>query len=203
MTLRVTGAVLTVVFLATSAAADLLPLAYQVTGVDASDMLNIRSAPSTHADIIGSINPFATAIEVIALSTDGKWGKIGVPEGNGWVAMRFLEKAPSDDVNQVPRPMTCMGTEPFWAISLYPRGAEYNSPETGVIPLSVKSERSAPQGYLLTLEEGPTLDRTMIITRETCHDGMSDREYGFTSKIFVDAPDGNQILSGCCTLDHR
>lgn len=180
-----------------------LPAAYQVKGVAQNDVLNIRSAPTASADILGEIGPYGFNIEVLALSDDRKWGKVGLPEGNGWVAMRYLEQVPASDPNLIPRPFSCMGTEPFWSVSLYPRGAEFNSPDTGVVPMTVLQEATSPQGYFLHLEEGPTLNRTLIVTRAQCSDGMSDREFGFRTLMFIEAPDGNQTVAGCCTLDHR
>jgi uncharacterized membrane protein len=42
-----------------------------------------------------------------------------------------------------------------------------------------------------------------VITREQCNDGMSDRQFGFSIRMFLAGKgDGNQVLSGCCTLDH-
>ncbi|MEF3046019.1 COG3650 family protein [Pseudotabrizicola sp. L79] len=179
------------------------PAAFQVTGVAEGDRLNIRNAPSASADIIGDIGPYGLNIEVLETSADGKWGKVGIPEGNGWVAMRYLEATPPEDPYQVPRPLSCFGTEPFWSVSLYPRGAEYNSPETGVVPMTVLEEGVSDRGYLIRLEEGPTLTRTLIVKRQRCGDGMSDREFGFTTLMFLSAPDGNDTFTGCCTLDHR
>jgi len=179
------------------------PAAYQVTGVPKDDTLNIRSEPNATADILGQIGPFATAIEVLSLSQDGKWGRIGVPEGNGWVAMRYLEPTPPIDPYAVPRPFSCFGTEPFWSVSLYPRGAEYNSPDTGAVPMEVISEAVSPRGYMFKLREGLTLERTLIVSRGQCNDGMSDRTFGFSTHMFLESPEGNVAYTGCCTLDHH
>lgn len=179
------------------------PASFEVSGVAANDVLNVRSEPSTRADVVGELGPFTLHIEVLGLSEDKKWGKIGMPEGNGWVSMAYLNPTEQDDPFAVPRPLSCLGTEPFWSVSLYPRGAEYNSPDTGAVPMAVTQEAVADQGYLISLEEGPTLNRTLIITREACSDGMSDRAFGFSTRMFTEAPDGNSALQGCCTLDHR
>ena len=179
------------------------PAAYQVTGVEKDDILNIRAEPNAGSQILGQIGPFAIAVEVLGLSQDGKWGRVGLPEGNGWVAMRYLELTPPLNAFEVPRPLSCFGTEPFWSISLYPRGAEYNSPDTGAVPMEVVFEAVSPQGYLFKLHEGPTLDRTLIVARTRCSDGMSDREFGFSTHMFLESPEGNGTFSGCCTLDHR
>lgn len=180
-----------------------LPAAFQVTGVSQGDALNIRAEPSASSEILGEIGPYGFNIEVLSLSPDRKWGKVGLPEGNGWVAMRYLEPVPAQDPHLIPRPLSCMGAEPFWSVSLYPRGAEYNSPDTGVVPMTVLQEATSRQGYFIRLEEGPTLNRTLIVTRAACSDGMSDRQFGFHTLMFVEAPDGNEAVAGCCTLDHR
>ena len=184
-------------------AAQTLPASFSVRDVPTNDVLNVRAAPSATAAQLGKIGPFALNVEVIELSQDGTWGKVAIPAGNGWVNMRYLEATPVDDPYLVPRPLSCFGTEPFWNISLYPRGAEYNSPDTGAVPMTVVAEAVAPEGYLVQLEEGPTLARTLIILREACYDGMSDRAFGFAAQMFLEAPDGNRALHACCTLDHR
>lgn len=189
--------------IATASQAERFPAAFQVHDVPQNDVLNIRAEPTTEASIIGAIGPFGINIEVLETSSDGRWGKVGLPEGNGWVSMRYLESTPATDENTVPRPLSCFGTEPFWSVSLYPQGAEYNSPDTGAVPMTVLAEAAAPQGYSLRLEEGPTLTRSLIIARQKCSDGMSDRNFGFSALMFLDSPEGNGVFSGCCTLDHR
>jgi uncharacterized membrane protein len=183
--------------------AQAFPASYSVKGVAANDVLNIRAEASTTAEIIGEIGPYDLNIEVLGLSPDGKWGQIGKPEGNGWVSMTFLDPMESEDPHLVQRPLSCLGTEPFWSISLYPRGAEYNSPETGAVPMTVTHEAVAAEGFFVQMEEGPTVNRSLMITREICSDGMSDRIFGFATRLFTEAPDGNEALRGCCTLDHR
>ena len=186
-----------------AAVAQDLPASFQVRDVAQGDVLNIRAEPTSSAAHIGDIPPFAVNVEVLEKTADGKWGRVGTPEGNGWVSMRYLELTPPADPFAVPRPLSCFGTEPFWHVGLFPKGAEFNSPETGAVPMTSISEAVAPEGFLIRLEEGPTLSRTLVITRQTCHDGMSDRVFGFSTKMFLEAPDGNGAYDGCCTLDHR
>ncbi|MDO9639284.1 MAG: SH3 domain-containing protein [Pseudotabrizicola sp.] len=185
------------------AMAQTFPASYAVSGVGAKDVLNIRSDPSAQAEIMGEIGPYDMNVEVLGLSPDGKWGKVGAREGNGWVSMAYLDLTEPEDPHTVQRPLSCFGTEPFWSVSLYPRGAEYNSPDTGAVPMGVTHEGVAAEGFLIQLEEGPSLNRTLIIRRAACSDGMSDRAFGFSTLMFTEAPDGNSALPGCCTLDHR
>lgn len=180
-----------------------LPATFDVKDVAAGDVLNVRETPAADASIVGKIGPFDQNVEILELSTDGKWGKVGIPEGNGWVAMRYLDLNAPSDPQMIPRPISCYGTEPFWSLSLRPGVAEYNSPETGAVGLAITTERVGDNGYLLQMEEGPTLIRTMIVARQSCYDGMSDRQFGFSALMFVDSPEGNDLHRACCTLDGR
>jgi uncharacterized membrane protein len=179
-----------------------LPAAFVVNGVAENDVLNIRAEPDAQAAILDGISPFATSVEVLELSADGAWGLVAAGEGNGWASMRFLEPMPAQDANLIPRPMTCLGTEPFWSLGLLPRGDAFSTPE-GRVDLTMVAEAVAPEGYLARLEEGPTLNRTLVIRRGQCSDGMSDRRYGWAATLFTESPEGNSLHSGCCTQDLR
>jgi uncharacterized membrane protein len=187
---------------ASGALAQDFPATYQVTGVAADDVLNIRAEPSGDAATVGEIGPYGFNIEVLGLSDDGKWGMVPLPEGSGWVSMRFLQATPAADPWLIPRPLSCSGTEPFWTLGLYPKGAEWVTPE-GRSDLTVTEESVASRGYRLRAEEGPTRAYHLTVTRAQCSDGMSDRRFGLAASLFIESPDGNELLSGCCTLDHR
>jgi uncharacterized membrane protein len=96
--------------------------------------------------------------------------------------------------------MSCFGTEPFWNISFYPRGAEYNALGEAPHDLTILREGTAPNGYMVEAEDGPTLTRTMIVTARACNDGMSDRNFGMSISMFTEAHDGNDVRTGCCTM---
>jgi uncharacterized membrane protein len=185
-----------------AAGADRLPAAYQVTGVAGDDVLNIRAEPDAAAPIVGEIGPYQIAVEVLRLSDDGKWGLVGLPEGNGWVAMRFLQATPTDPY-ELPRPLACLGTEPFWSLAALPRGTEWSTPEEPRADLTITEEATAPEGYRLRAEEGPTRVFHLSVLRQQCSDGMSDREFGFAAQLFVESPEGNRLYSGCCTLNFQ
>jgi len=195
------GLTVVVALMASPVAAQNLPARYATTGVAAQDRLNIRSAPDASSDIIGAYGPYALNIEVIRLSDDGKWGLIGIGERNGWVAMRFLAPSDHQAPNTFPRPMSCSGTEPFWTLNVTPRGDEYHALGDARRDLVMIRESTAPNGAIAVFEEGPTLNRTLIVQKGVCGDGMSDREFGWKATLFNEAPDGNAVQSGCCTLD--
>ncbi|WP_395542619.1 COG3650 family protein [Neotabrizicola sp. sgz301269] len=181
-----------------------LPAAFMVKGVDGNDLLNIRAEPSAGATVLGTIGPQALNVEVLEISPDGKWGKVAAGgEGNGWVSLAYLERQPVLDPALVPRPMTCLGTEPFWSLGLFEQGAEWTTPDTPRTDLGEVTEAVAMQGFHVRAEAGPERVFNLTISREWCTDGMSDRQFGFAAKLFIESPDGNALLSGCCTLDHR
>ena len=176
-----------------------LPALYSVSGVQSGDVLNIRAAPDADAAKVGEFGQYGFNIEVLALSPDGRWGLVGLPEGNGWVSMRFMARQEVLPY-EIPVPLTCLGTEPFWRIGLYPRGFEYEMMGEPRTDLSLLSQSVAPNGYLTVLEEGPTLTHTLIVERGQCSDGMSDRRFGWRAMLFLDAPDRALVHSGCCYL---
>lgn len=177
-----------------------LPAPFSVTGVAADDVLNIRAGPAASTAIIGSFGPYRINIEVLALSESGTWGLVGVPEGNGWVSMRFL--APQPDMGDIiPRPMVCYGNEPFWTLGMYVRGDEYEMMGDMRRDLILLSETAAPDGFDVVFGEGPTLQRYLSVRREGCGDGMSDRIFGWRATLRNDAPDDQSTLTGCCTMD--
>jgi len=185
--------------LAAPAMAEQGPGVYSVTGVAADDVLNIRAEPSADAPVVGSYAPDRSYIEVLALSPDGRWGQVGLPEGNGWVAMRYLVGHAAGET-AIPRPFRCVGTEPFWTITFGDGTADYASPE-GSTALSVGAEAAAADGVLATLTEGSGGTWTVIASRGQCSDGMSDRIYGWTGVVFRQTTAGNALLQGCCTAD--
>lgn len=186
-----------------SAWADSFPARFQVTGVAADDILNIRAAPIASAEIRGKLRPFAINVEVLHLSHDGKWGMVSTGESNGWVSMRYLEPRPSADPHAIPRPFTCSGTEPFWTLAMTPRGAEFSEPDTPREDLNEGFEGVADAGYFANFDQGPYISYVLMAERAMCGDGMSDREFGFSARLFVETPDGNRFLRGCCTMDSK
>lgn len=180
-------------------AAQDLPALFSVTGVQTGDVLNIRAAPDAGAAKVGEFGQYGFNIEVLETTADGGWGLVGIPEGNGWVSMRYMARQEVEPY-AIPRPISCVGTEPFWRISLYPRGSEYEMMGEPRSDLTLLSETVAPNGYLAVLEQGPTLNHTLIVERGACSDGMSDRRFGWRAMLFLDAPDRALVHSGCCSL---
>ncbi|MEM8576538.1 MAG: SH3 domain-containing protein [Pseudomonadota bacterium] len=182
-----------------AAAAFDLPALHRVTGVAADDGLNIRSAPVASADVLGTLPPDSTGIEVTERSANGRWGRINVDEGSGWVALRFLERTGglTDPVRA-----TCFGMEPFWSLAL--DGTATFTPAAGApfaFDLRPQIGSANRTDRLALLGSGPFGDLTATLSAGSCSDGMSDRHYALRIDAVLDFQTGGpRLISGCCTL---
>ncbi|MCK0122035.1 hypothetical protein MWU61_15890 [Loktanella sp. F6476L] len=156
-----------IVLCASPAIAQDFPAHFVTDGVAANDTLNIRAMPDGTSDIIGEYGPYTMNIEVIRISNDGKWGLVGLGEQNGWVAMRFLTWSDHQQPYEFPRPMSCFGTEPFWSLNVTVRGDEYHAMGEDRRDLNMIRENAGPNGAIAVFEEGPTLNRTLIVQKAT------------------------------------
>lgn len=69
------------------------PALYDVAGVAADDVLNIRAAPAAGAPVIGALAHDARAVELLGLDATGRWARLNIAEGQGWAALRHLRPA--------------------------------------------------------------------------------------------------------------
>ena len=181
--------------LTTPLAAQDVPALHAVTGVAPDDVLNLREAPTASAEAVGSLPPDATDVEVVAVSPDGLWGLVALPEGGGWARLSFLRVTGAPAPRTVPARLTCQGTEPFWTVSLDGAGDRWSTPEEDR-PLRRIGQAAGFGGFVVAFDrDGATLDLT--VTRASCSDGMSDRPYGFRALVW---DRGGQLLEGCCSL---
>lgn len=197
-------ALLAAVLIAGPVAAESLPALHDVSGVAAGDRLNIRAAPSAEGAILGGLNPAARGIEVTALSQDGRWGQVNHEESAGWVAMRYMQRQPRSDWTEMQTRMICMGTEPFWSLPVDAAGARASLNRMGdtAAPLRIDwsvpvSGRAGSIGWGLA---GGGLTGFAALTAEACSDGMSDRMYGISIRLFLTGAAGPLGLGGCCSL---
>ena len=178
--------------------AEVYPALYDVTGVAAGDVLNLRAAPDAASAIIGTLAPDATGVEVVAVQ-DG-WALVNTTESAGYAKLRFLVRQPGPDWNAMDFPLHCLGTEPFWDLAIVPqtRTAWLSTPEHAApeplamgqvwpaLPWSPLAAFALPEGFV-------------TLSPAECSDGMSDRHYGIAVDIFLTRPDRPRF-SGCCGL---
>lgn len=193
-------------------AQDIYPALHDVTGVAADDVLNVRTEPSAGAPIIGTFAPFETDIEVVALSADGRWGRVNAGEQAGWTSMRFLARQPgqtaADWANGLaPTTLRCYGTEPFWDVVLQPDGTfaytdpfrRDGTPMAGRYTPLASASSTNKRGFFAVADAFPAWF-SGILTFEICSDGMSDQDYGISLDLAQGDPTGGFVAHGCCRL---
>jgi uncharacterized membrane protein len=185
----------------------ILPTLFDVTGVAANDVLNIRAAPDANASIIGHLAPDARAVEVVAHDATGRWAQVNAGEQSGWVALRYL--AYRVDVwgeDTLPPSLHCLGTEPFWSLRMQGDALVLSTPDApervmqadGVLSSGVFRD---PRRAVSAVDSAGGL--TAVIVPMACSDGMSDRAYGLDATLILDGGGAQRMLTGCCTLAPR
>ncbi|MGF1501823.1 MAG: COG3650 family protein [Paracoccaceae bacterium] len=176
-----------------------------VTGVAAGDVLNIRSGPGIDHAVVGTLAPGAAPVEVTG--ERGGWARLVAGEGNGWVAARFLTLVPvprlGDTLRGLPLGLVCAGTEPFWAIELEVDGARLSRPDAGETEFSVAAAapvRGRPDIETVWFAGPDGLPATLIVRRQYCSDGMSDRTYGYAATFARESLARPEAFAGCCRL---
>jgi uncharacterized membrane protein len=183
-----------------------LPALYDVSGVRSDDLLNIRMAPDSASDIIGTLAHTAFDIEVVARDASGSWGLVNAGEMAGWVSMYYMSISAAQPWWEMTQPIYCFGTEPFWDVKLTPRAwSTFNYFTDAIGPMTPIWESGAwgsPRRMILN-HHIPNGEITSYIEAEACNDGMSDRAFGLSLQMFIQSDDGaipqNQ-MRGCCSL---
>lgn len=186
----------------TGVAAQPLPALYDVQGVAADDVLNIRTGPSARAQIIGGLAPDARGIEVVARNAAGTWGQINTGEQSGWVSLRYMAlRGVHIDHYNLPVGLRCFGTEPFWSLENTGGAWDYRTPDMSREGLEIwiaQDSGISEDLRRMVLFNGLGGPATGFIYPAQCNDGMSDRAYGLAIGVMMSpsAP----LLSGCCSL---
>lgn len=180
-----------------------LPTLFDVVDVASDDVLNVRRRPSARSEIVGTLAPDATGVEVVAHDASGRWGRVVADEGTGWVAMRYL--AYRTDVwneGELPQTLRCLGTEPFW--SLVPQGGTlvWSTPEEErrfeiEAVLTTGTFRSPRRAVAAAAD---TERVVLAVVPAECSDGMSDRVYGLDATVVFTGGASPRMHAGCCTL---
>ncbi len=201
--MRVLVSILFALSFASAAWSEALPAYYDVTNVAPDDVLNIREAPGTAASIIGKLSHEDTNIEVVSFDKAREWGQVNIGEMSGWVSLKFLTRQPGQVEDELPTPLVCTGTEPFWSLEIAGgETAQLSRPgETAVdvkmlepVTASNRTDRYAIFG------QGGDRVYTFIFHRDACSDGMSDRAYGMSVDLFLTEDKGVSYVTGCCNL---
>ncbi|NHF73566.1 COG3650 family protein [Paracoccus xiamenensis] len=182
----------------------ILPTLFDVQGVAAGDVLNIRAAPNASATIIGTLLPDAKGVEITGHDPSGRWGQVNAGEQVGWVSMRFLNyRTDVWQPGKLPAGFSCGGTEPFWSFEVRDGGLIWDEPNhkialSGAVVLDTGVFRDPRRG--IYVEDDHDL-LTAAITPAQCSDGMSDMAYGLQATVIRQSRDAAPVMySGCCRI---
>ncbi len=181
----------------------ILPTLFNVDGVAANDVLNVRARPDASSPIIGTLAPDAQDIEVVEEDETARWGRINLREDSGWVSMRYLAyQVGVWEEGRIPPNMMCLGTEPFWSLRHDNGQMTLSKPDQEDQTYAVDAVAPSPifrdpRRVILT-SDGETRLTAFIVPR-VCSDGMSDRTYGLEATI-VHEEETPELLLGCCTI---
>ena len=181
---------------------------YRVTGVAANDALNVRSFAGTDGEIVGRLPPDGRRVVVTGVAQEigsSVWWEIvhpAGPRGTGWVNARFLAMVDTSALPEADFPLLCVGTEPFWSLTI--RGAEAHQTQPGIEGIDEFTWRASPwlvavSGWRFALrlegEGGEPGWMAVLRAEPSCTDGMSDVDYPFDTVVLT--PQGYP-LAGCC-----
>ncbi|MDT0681565.1 SH3 domain-containing protein [Roseicyclus sp. F158] len=192
--MRVAAALFMLLAASAAGAQGELPALYDVRGVGANDVLNVRAGPEASASLVATLAPDETGVEIVRRS--GGWGLVSLPETRGWASLDYLARQPGQG-DGFPMPLRCSGTEPFWSLSLN-ESPVFSVPERET-QLHGRVEASAEDATLLTFG-GVGAGFDVLLERQECSDGMSDRAYGIRAALIGTMPGAGAYLRGCCTL---
>ncbi|MGI3169634.1 peptide-binding protein [Pseudooceanicola sp. C21-150M6] len=183
-----------------------MPALYDVSGVDAADTLNVRSAANAEAEIIATLPYDAKDIEVVAVNDTGTWGRVNVGEKSGWTSLAFLSRQAGQEGGTFPNIGSCFGAEPFWSFARDAEGEDswaLSRPDEAGL-LFVEQWRGAAAGRsdrFGVAVKAPKVRAQGIITYGACSDSMSDLVYGLGFDLFLTDDSGaTQLVTGCCSL---
>jgi uncharacterized membrane protein len=103
-------------------------------------------------------------------------------------------------------PLVCFGAEPFWILRLSPEALILEEPSPTVLgapDVRTAFRRVTPEAPRNRKPEATRVYRTqdpdgapvtIVVRRETCGDGMSDREYGYWVLLSTSV----WAVEGCC-----
>lgn len=180
---------------------------YRVINVGPKDQLKIRKWPGATNEMVGSYAAGQKDIVVTgrrqALSPQEDsggiwWEVIHSDDVRGWVNARYLEK--DSEKEEVGFPLQCLGTEPFWDVSIGPHQSRFSEPQE-IRELSASRwimARGLRNQFAIRLhEQSKRPFGWLSITRAQpfCTDNMSDNEYPYWVTLIKDDRD---VLGGCC-----
>ena len=152
---------------------------FEVTGVAANDVLNIRDKPSGSSVKIGYFEPDRSIVEVLGTNQSGRWGYVQAGEVMGWTSMRYL--TPSTLVTfggtDIPVGLVCFTEEPFVNYTLGNGYIKISQMDSSAVIMPILDIESADETYEVTYEINGIKQRLSVTLSAKGSSSMADIEY--------------------------
>jgi uncharacterized membrane protein len=108
-----------------------------------------------------------------------------------------LAAQPALSIRPAPPAAQAAGTEPFWDITVTPKGIVYNTPERKpvtfpYVPPIQAQGRPEDVAFIYRLQKGKQ-QGILTFQKNSCNNGMSDRIYDYSTLLYLN----NQVRAGC------
>ena len=144
----------------------------------------------------------ATEIEVVGLSSSGRWGRINLQGVAGWVELDHLlpRPIPAGVESRFDAPLTCWGEAPAWQMQTLGDGlVTVNTSEDEVSSFTAMGRVQTARTQMLEAvgDEGGL---TAMLRPALCRDAPDGGHYGLQIDLLLRRAEAMTPLSGCCSL---
>lgn len=219
-------------FFATALAAqmqqeDRLPAFFDLVQGISGDGVNVRLEPRSDSELIGTLRPDASSVEIVGFSDDRLWGRLNILGESGWTQMNALVRQPDSYWAYLDMPLFCDGDDLSWgatfdfqssALALKYHGAGHGPrhlPEdqnTGEFQITWTENWGwpawdRPVNVLINFQKD-NRESFAVIHEDQCNDGVREAQYGLRIELRLrrlDDTDTDRFIraSGCCHLALR
>lgn len=193
---------LAALLLAGAATAQEIPALFDVTGLSPDQTLSVRENPRASAPEVGALPAGATQIEVVALSSSGRWGRINLKGVAGWVELDHLvpRPLPAAIETRFDAPLNCWGDTPMWQMQTLGDGlVTLSTPQNEVLSFTATGKVQTQRSQMLEAA-GEDGGLTAMLRPELCRAGADGGQYGLQIDLLLRRDGAMTPMSGCCSL---
>ena len=173
-------------------------LLYRVVDLAGGEVLPLFQQPGGDGEVLDELrrNARDVVLSGASMQADGRvWYQVVLDGEYAWANAAHLE--PQDETRAENFALQCLGTEPFWSVSIDGDQAVFEAPDVAQTTWAA-SEWLPARGligrYMIRLNSGYGTGYVAML-RQSCSDGMSDIGYPFEAIMITP---GQAVRAGCC-----
>ncbi len=152
---------------------------FEVTGVAANDVLNIRQKPSGSSGKVGFLEHNRAVVEILKTNQSGRWGYVQAGEMMGWTSMQYL--TPTTLVTfggtDIPVGLVCLTEEAFVNYTIGIGYIEIIPLGGSAVTIPIVDIKITGDSYEVTYETKGTVQKLMLSLSTKGSSSMADIEY--------------------------